>query len=123
MDVDPGSGPGTRDDAAMTQHDASRFGPNVWLIDEMYRRFQEDPSSVGEVWREIAALQESGLEPTDALAAASTVAREFLGEPALDEGAPADLVVYEQDPRNDPQVLARPALVMLGGEIIRRARA
>jgi 2-oxoglutarate dehydrogenase E1 component len=32
--------------------DREQFGPNVWMIDEMYRRFQEDPSSVGEMWQE-----------------------------------------------------------------------
>ncbi|MFN2390259.1 MAG: multifunctional oxoglutarate decarboxylase/oxoglutarate dehydrogenase thiamine pyrophosphate-binding subunit/dihydrolipoyllysine-residue succinyltransferase subunit [Actinomycetota bacterium] len=32
------------------QRDA--FGPNVWLVDEMYRRYQEDPRAVGEPWRE-----------------------------------------------------------------------
>ncbi|MFI5142529.1 MAG: multifunctional oxoglutarate decarboxylase/oxoglutarate dehydrogenase thiamine pyrophosphate-binding subunit/dihydrolipoyllysine-residue succinyltransferase subunit, partial [Thermoanaerobaculales bacterium] len=28
------------------------FGPNVWLIDEMYREFRERPESVSESWRE-----------------------------------------------------------------------
>ncbi len=69
----------------------------------------------GRVWQEVAALQQSGLAPPDALAAASTAARAFLGEPALDEGAPADLVVYRHDPRNDPEMLSRPSLVMLAG--------
>src|SRR5207247_10982801 len=32
--------------------DRSDFGPNEWLIDEMYRQFQESPESVGEAWRE-----------------------------------------------------------------------
>src|SRR5690242_10206781 len=31
---------------------ASALGPNMWLVDEMYRRFQEDPDSVDERWRE-----------------------------------------------------------------------
>ncbi|MBI2840580.1 MAG: multifunctional oxoglutarate decarboxylase/oxoglutarate dehydrogenase thiamine pyrophosphate-binding subunit/dihydrolipoyllysine-residue succinyltransferase subunit [Acidobacteria bacterium] len=31
------------------------FGPNVWLIDEMYRQFRNDPSSVSESWREFLA--------------------------------------------------------------------
>ncbi len=69
----------------------------------------------GSVWREVAALFAAGLDPVVALAAATTAAREFLGEPALEEGAPADLVVYAHDPRNDPEVLSRPSLVMLGG--------
>ena len=28
------------------------FGPNIWLVDEMYRRYQESPQSVSESWRE-----------------------------------------------------------------------
>jgi imidazolonepropionase-like amidohydrolase len=74
-----------------------------------------DMLPAGSVWREVALLQQCGVEPRIALAAASTVARAFLREPALDEGAPADLVRYEHDPRNDPELLALPGLVMLGG--------
>src|SRR5215813_13661732 len=42
----------------MAQHtdiDPSALGPNMWLIDEMYRRFREDPEEVGEAWREFFA--------------------------------------------------------------------
>ncbi|MFA6234474.1 MAG: multifunctional oxoglutarate decarboxylase/oxoglutarate dehydrogenase thiamine pyrophosphate-binding subunit/dihydrolipoyllysine-residue succinyltransferase subunit [Bacteroidota bacterium] len=28
------------------------YGPNTWLIDEMYRLFQQDPTTVSEHWRE-----------------------------------------------------------------------
>jgi 2-oxoglutarate decarboxylase len=28
------------------------FGPNIWLVDEMYRRYQENPQAVSESWRE-----------------------------------------------------------------------
>ncbi|HYN36705.1 MAG TPA: hypothetical protein VEV82_06970, partial [Actinomycetota bacterium] len=28
------------------------FGPNIWLVDEMYRQYQEDPDAVGQSWRE-----------------------------------------------------------------------
>jgi 2-oxoglutarate dehydrogenase E1 component len=34
---------------------AQEFGPNVWLVDEMYRRYQENPRSVGESWQEFFA--------------------------------------------------------------------
>ncbi|MHB8573751.1 MAG: amidohydrolase family protein [Dehalococcoidia bacterium] len=71
----------------------------------------------GSVAREVAALLQYGLDPRTALAAASTAARRFLGEPALDAGAFADLVVYTADPRNDPELLARPSLVMLRGRL------
>jgi 2-oxoglutarate dehydrogenase E1 component len=32
--------------------DTTDFGPNVWLIDEMYSRFLDSPASVSEAWRE-----------------------------------------------------------------------
>jgi 2-oxoglutarate decarboxylase len=32
--------------------DRSQFGPNVWLVDELYRRYRADPGSVSEAWRE-----------------------------------------------------------------------
>ena len=78
-----------------------------------------DALPFGSVPLEVAALQRHGMEPAAALAAATTTARAFLGEPALDEGAPADLVVYREDPRNDPEVLSRPEAVVFGGERIR----
>ncbi|HEV3472300.1 MAG TPA: multifunctional oxoglutarate decarboxylase/oxoglutarate dehydrogenase thiamine pyrophosphate-binding subunit/dihydrolipoyllysine-residue succinyltransferase subunit, partial [Actinomycetota bacterium] len=28
------------------------FGPNMWLVDEMYRRYQENPKAVSEAWQE-----------------------------------------------------------------------
>ncbi len=28
------------------------FGPNAWLVDEMFEEFRRDPSSVSESWRE-----------------------------------------------------------------------
>ncbi len=31
----------------------SGFGPNEWLVDEMYERFLENPTSVDEAWREL----------------------------------------------------------------------
>ena len=28
------------------------FGPNAWLVDEMYERYRADPASVAESWRD-----------------------------------------------------------------------
>ncbi len=54
-----------------------------------------------------------------ALGAGSWRAREWLGRPAtLDEGAPADLVVFDADPRADLGVLRRPRLVVLRGRVV-----
>jgi 2-oxoglutarate decarboxylase len=34
---------------------ASEFGSNQWLVDEMYQRFQDDPTSVDAAWHEFLA--------------------------------------------------------------------
>src|SRR5580658_7003498 len=34
---------------------AGSFGPNAWLVDDMYDRFLVDPSSVSDSWREFFA--------------------------------------------------------------------
>ncbi|MGQ4418608.1 amidohydrolase family protein, partial [Streptomyces sp. SAS_269] len=60
----------------------------------------------GLVAAEVAELVTAGIPPVQAVAAASWSARAWLGRPGLEEGAPADLVVYEADPRADVRVLA-----------------
>lgn len=58
--------------------------------------------------------------PDFALGAASWRAREWLGAPAVTDGAWADLVVYSTDPRRDPEVTRRPELVILRGRVVNR---
>jgi imidazolonepropionase-like amidohydrolase len=53
-----------------------------------------------------------------ALGAASWRAREWLGAPPVTDGAWADLVVYDSDPRRDPGVTRTPRLVILRGRIV-----
>ena len=67
----------------------------------------------GRIADEIAALHAAGVP--DALGAASWRARAWLGRPAVELGAPADLIVYRDDPRADPAVLRHPELVLLRG--------
>ncbi len=64
-------------------------------------------------------LTEFGLPPVEALRAATTAARAFLGAPPLVAGAPGDVVTYDSDPREDPAVLARPKAILLGGRRVR----
>jgi imidazolonepropionase-like amidohydrolase len=69
---------------------------------------------VGSLPREVALLAELGLDPAQALAAASDTAHRFLGaEPA------GDVVTYPADPRGDPGVLGSPAAVVLRGVRVR----
>ncbi len=72
----------------------------------------------GLVAEEVAELVRAGLPPLDALSAATWGARRWLGRPLLDEGASADLVVYEADPRVDVRVLAAPQRVVLRGRVV-----
>jgi imidazolonepropionase-like amidohydrolase len=72
---------------------------------------------VGSVPREIAMLADCGLEPIDALRAATTTAIAFLG--ADGASAPPAVVTYAEDPREDPAVLTRPAAVVIGGARVR----
>ncbi|MFJ6672368.1 amidohydrolase family protein [Actinosynnema sp. NPDC091369] len=71
----------------------------------------------GRIVDEIKALHGVGMTPTQALGAASWAAREWLGFPSLTEGAAADVVVYDADPREDLDALRHPKLVMLRGRI------
>src|SRR5215210_6463641 len=32
--------------------EAAAFGPNAWLVDDMYERYLRDPASVAESWRD-----------------------------------------------------------------------
>ncbi|MGJ5896496.1 amidohydrolase family protein [Streptomyces niveiscabiei] len=73
----------------------------------------------GLVAEEVAELVTAGIPPVEALAATTWKARAWLGRPGLDEGAPADLVVYAQDPRTDVRVLADPSHVVLNGRVMR----
>lgn len=72
----------------------------------------------GLVAAEVAELAKAGIPPLEALAATTWKARAWLGRPALEEGAPADLVVYGSDPRADVRVLADPLRVVLNGRIV-----
>jgi imidazolonepropionase-like amidohydrolase len=72
----------------------------------------------GQVAAEVAELVAAGLPAVAALSAATWGARAWLGRPGLDEGAPADLVVYEADPREDVRVLAAPRRIVLRGAVV-----
>jgi imidazolonepropionase-like amidohydrolase len=73
----------------------------------------------GQVATEIARLLEAGLSPNSALGAGSWAARDYLGLPGIEEGAPADLVGYRDDPTLDVDVLRRPAVILLHGHRVR----
>jgi imidazolonepropionase-like amidohydrolase len=69
----------------------------------------------GRIADEIEALTRIGMSPTEALGAASWAARQWLGRPSLEHGAPADLVCYSDDPRRGADVINHPDVVILRG--------
>ena len=73
----------------------------------------------GMIRHEVELLLAAGLSPGVALGAASWTARAFLGLPGIEEGGPADLVAFRDDPREVPGALASPALRILDGKVIR----
>src|ERR1019366_1110845 len=89
------------------------FGPNAWLVDDMYDRFLVDPSSVSESWREFfadyraapvpapqAASPPAPIAPAEPVAAAPARARTRspapasvgTGEPVILRGAASRIV-------------------------------
>jgi multifunctional 2-oxoglutarate metabolism enzyme len=65
--------------------DRPEFGPNVGLIDEMYRKYLDDPESVSEAWRE------------------------FFTENEPDEDGEGEAAVAEAEPAEGPAAAVRPA--------------
>src|ERR1700722_11304457 len=61
-----GSRPGATGGPAASDAD---FGPNQWLVDELYQRYQADPSSVDRAWWDFFADYHP--RPADAAAPAA----------------------------------------------------
>ena len=69
---------------------------------------------------EVIALAAVGLSAEDALGAASWKARPWLGRSGgnLDDGDPADFVVYDANPLEDLSVLHHPKRIVLRGRVV-----
>jgi imidazolonepropionase-like amidohydrolase len=69
---------------------------------------------------EIRALTEIvGMSAEEALAAGCWAARSWLGRTAtLEEGAPADLIVLDADPRENLATLKAPRRIVLRGRVV-----
>jgi imidazolonepropionase-like amidohydrolase len=69
----------------------------------------------GTVAEEIGLLHAYGLTMEQALNAATTAARKYLGA----DSSGNDLVTYKHDPRTDPELLREPAAVVIRGRRVR----
>jgi imidazolonepropionase-like amidohydrolase len=73
----------------------------------------------GNLAGEVVAMAGLGMPVEYALGAASWRAREWLGWNAgLEEGAPADFVVYDRNPLEDLSVLRTPSRIVLRGRVV-----
>jgi imidazolonepropionase-like amidohydrolase len=72
----------------------------------------------GEFAEECAEMVAAGVPARDVVAAATWVARRFLGAPGIEEGASADVVVFRDDPRDDIGELAHPVAILLRGAYV-----
>ncbi|MBV8560273.1 MAG: multifunctional oxoglutarate decarboxylase/oxoglutarate dehydrogenase thiamine pyrophosphate-binding subunit/dihydrolipoyllysine-residue succinyltransferase subunit [Acidimicrobiia bacterium] len=95
------------------------FGPNAWLVDEMYEQYRADPSSVSESWRDFFADERDGDGSQRPAASAETAAGQ--GAPRTTTEAARD---SEQEKR-PPKSTVSPAPAGEGdrGEPIRGAAA
>ncbi|WP_404963106.1 amidohydrolase family protein [Streptomyces sp. 147326] len=78
-----------------------------------------DSFPCGTVATESQWLLRAGMPAEDALGAASWTARSWLGLPGLVDGAPADLIAYDEDPAAEPGILGQPKRVILRGRVLR----
>ena len=72
----------------------------------------------GELMGEVEAMVDLGLPAADVVAAVSWQGRSWLGWEGVVEGAPADFVVLDADPREDLSTLRRPVCVVLRGAVV-----
>ena len=73
----------------MTQFGATggSFGPNAWLVDDMYDRYLADPESVGESWREFFADYRPAPVPAPQPQVTTVAAAVPVAEPAAEAAA------------------------------------
>ena len=78
----------------------------------------------GENWRELAMMVADGMTPVQALTASTATDAKVVGREAdlgrIKPGFLADLVAVQGDPTIDILAVAHPALVMKGGDVVRR---
>ena len=69
----------------------------------------------GQYWREAELMVQAGIPAPDVVAYASWATRRYLGFDAIADGASADVVVYQTDPREQIAALRSPKAVILRG--------
>ena len=69
----PGSRHGSSTAGSRTDGPSGHFGPNAWLVEDLYERYLADPSSVAESWREFFSDYQRVQRPAPAKPSTATV--------------------------------------------------
>ncbi|WP_193104167.1 amidohydrolase family protein [Brachybacterium sp. FME24] len=72
----------------------------------------------GIIHDELDELARAGLSATEILQSAAWGPRAFLGVPGLEDGAPADLLLVSEDPRQDHRALRERSHIVLDGVVV-----
>lgn len=72
----------------------------------------------GSLTDEIRWLADAGLPAHTALGAGSWTARDWIGFPGIEHDAPADVLVFADDPRADLAILDHPERVIVRGRVV-----
>lgn len=97
--IDPAAG-----DKSPANHFGGSFGPNEWLVDEMYQRFLADPNSVDPAWHEFFA---DYVTPSRAASSAPLASAPRGGTPPLPKAAAKAESKVEQKAEVKPAQVAQ----------------
>jgi multifunctional 2-oxoglutarate metabolism enzyme len=90
--------------SSSTSSPTDQFGPNEWLVEEMYQRFLEDPDSVDPAWHEFFADYRPGdASPTSGSAAQTAADTTAAPSPLQPIAKPG-----RQAPRSEPSPAEEP---------------
>jgi len=98
------------------QHPLAQFGPNEWLVEEMYERYRQDPNSVDKAWWDFFADFTPGSTSTRALptlpqTASAPVMPQFpSSNPVSGRVSPPAPVVAAPVSATSPESLAAPTI-------------
>src|SRR5579862_3537286 len=100
--------PGRASDGPV-RRDAGSFGPNAWLVDDMYDRYLVDPNSVSESWRDFFSdFRPSGAAAPTSVAVAAPPARPADAPPGPAAQAPQPASVAAPTPAPAPVAAPQP---------------
>ncbi|KUF16313.1 multifunctional oxoglutarate decarboxylase/oxoglutarate dehydrogenase thiamine pyrophosphate-binding subunit/dihydrolipoyllysine-residue succinyltransferase subunit [Streptomyces silvensis] len=85
----PSNSSTTTDQGTQGKNPAAAFGPNEWLVDEIYQQYLQDPNSVDRAWWDFFADYKPGVGATVAAAPAKPAGDAAAGAASTTSPAPA----------------------------------